>query len=67
LRYAEDLSYEGTFADFAKKYIGSKTLIDCSFEYRRKLADIPGISDNIAWIFNDLGLGLFLDFGNTFG
>ena len=53
--------------DFAANYIGSRTLIEGSVEFRRKLSDIPGLSESIAWIFNDLGLGLFLDFGNAFG
>jgi len=67
LRYAHDLSIKGTMADFARNYIGSTKLIEGSFEYRRKLSDVPGLSDNLSFVFNDLGIGLFLDFGNTFG
>jgi len=69
LRYSHQLLHQSNdnFFDFAKNYIGSRTLLEGSIEFRRKLSDVPGLSENIAWIFNDLGLGLFLDFGNAFG
>jgi outer membrane protein assembly factor BamA len=72
LRYSpqeitNELATSAMMRDFANDYIGSKTLIEGSIEFRRKLSDIPGLSDNVALFFNDLGLGLFLDVGNAFG
>jgi outer membrane protein assembly factor BamA len=69
---ARDLRYsnyipEGTIANFSKNYIGSKTLIEGSIEWRRKLNDIPGLSENLTSFMEGLALGLFIDFGNTFG
>jgi outer membrane protein assembly factor BamA len=69
LRYSTYLNKVGnsTIDDFSKNYIGSRTVIEGSIELRKKLSDLPGISDNIAWIFNDIGIGLFVDIGNAFG
>ena len=70
LRYSHHLlkgDNDANLFDFANNYIGSRTLLEGSIEFRRKLSDLPGLSENIAWIFNDLGLGFFLDFGNAFG
>ena len=64
--YSENLQ-QGNITDFAKNYIGSKTLIDGSIELRKKLNDISGLSENIAFLFDNLGMALFIDFGNTFG
>ena len=68
LRYLPvDTLPQGTITNFSKNYIGSKTLIDGSIELRRKLNDIPGLSENLSFLLNGMGLGVFVDFGNTFG
>jgi len=64
--YLKELS-QGTITNFSKNYIGSKTLIDGSVETRIKFNNISGLSENLSFLFNGLGLGLFIDFGNTFG
>jgi len=69
--YTSDEKTENTDAnlqDFAINYIGSRTLIEGSFEIRRKLSDVlPGATESFQWIMNDLGVSLFVDVGNTFG
>jgi outer membrane protein assembly factor BamA len=69
LRYSNLLNDMGnnSYDEFAKTYIGSSTLLEGSIELRRKLSDMPGLSDNVQWIFNDLELGVFVDVGNCFG
>ena len=68
LNYIDSLFGESsTLTNFANIFVGSKSVIEGSVELRRKLSDVPGLSENIVWIFNDLEVGLFLDVGNAFG
>ena len=69
LRYSnfEEKLLDETIKNFSKNYIGSRTLIDGSIELRRKLNDIPGFSEDLRFLIDGLGLGFFIDFGNTFG
>jgi outer membrane protein insertion porin family len=53
--------------DYAINYIGSRTLIEGSCEFRKSLANLPGINENLNWLFNDIWATFFVDIGNTFG
>ncbi len=69
LRYSTaDISFANTsLEDYATNYIGSRTLIEGSFELRRNLSDFPGVNESLASILNDVGIALYYDIGNAFG
>lgn len=51
---------------YITNYIGSRTLIEGSIEYRRCLSDIM-VNQSLQWLMNNLWTTVFIDFGNAFG